>query len=34
LQGRPDGAKAGNFMLLDQELQVKGKWAAEDTVFG
>ncbi len=32
--GRPDGSRTGNFLLLDQDLKVKGKWAEEDTAFG
>jgi hypothetical protein len=34
VQGRPDGSAAGNFLLLDQDMNVKGTWAKEDTAFG
>ena len=32
--GDPQGNAKGNFLILDQNLKVKGKWAKEDTAFG
>eukprot|EP00879_Flechtneria_rotunda_P003852 GHRR01004092.1.p1 GENE.GHRR01004092.1~~GHRR01004092.1.p1 ORF type:complete len:424 (+),score=154.35 GHRR01004092.1:332-1603(+) len=32
--GSPDGKAKGNFLLLDEQLNIKGTWATKDTAYG